>query len=613
MTDTTETSDPTEARTRIERYDPTAIEPRWQARWAELGLYETDLLDDVAAQVLPADDVPVPVGRPAHRPLVHRHARPTRSPASAGCTATTCSSRSASMPSGCRPRTPRSRTAATRATWTMQNIENMRRQFRTMGATFDWEHEVVTADPDVLPLEPVAVPALPGGRPRLPRRCRRSTGAPTTGRSPASRSRAPTATAGAAARWSRSATWSSGSCARPTYADELLDFTGIDWPEPIRIQQTNWIGRSEGAEIDFETAPDDHQPGGDRLRVFTTRPDTLFGATFMVLAPGAPAGRDADRTRTAGPRSRRTSSRPAGGPRSSGCRPTARRPASPLGADAINPVNGERIPIFIADYVLSGYGTGRDHGRARPRRARLRVRRAVRAADPAGRRRRPASAADAPMDDAYIAHAADERLVNSGRFDGLPRRRGRQGDRRRAGRDRPRRAQGHLPPARLADQPPALLGHADPGHLLPERDGIVPGPRRGPAGPPARDGRLRAAAATTRSTTTRRSCTSTCPTLRRPGPARDRHDGHVHRLVVVLVPLPVAATRRTAPVDRAHGRSLDAGRPVHRRRRARGHAPAVQPLLHQGDGATSAWSATRTSRSSGCSTRARSWAPTASG
>src|SRR3990172_11030711 len=52
--------------------------------------------------------------------------------------------------------------------------------------------------------------------------------------------------------------------------------------------QTNWIGRSEGAEIDFDTAPDDHQPGGDRIRVFPTRPDTLFGATFMVLAPEHP-------------------------------------------------------------------------------------------------------------------------------------------------------------------------------------------------------------------------------------------------------------------------------------------------------------------------------------
>ena len=74
------------------------------------------------------------------------------------------------------------------------------------------------------------------------------------------------------------------------YADELLDFTGIDWPEPVRLMQTNWIGRSEGAEVVFRTAPAGHHAGGAELRVFTTRPDTLFGATFMVLAPGAPAG-----------------------------------------------------------------------------------------------------------------------------------------------------------------------------------------------------------------------------------------------------------------------------------------------------------------------------------
>ena len=102
------------------------------------------------------------------------------------------------------------------------------------------------------------------------------------------------------------------------YADELLDFTGIDWPEPVRVMQTNWIGRSEGAEVVFTTAPSDHHAGGEELRVFTTRPDTLFGATFMVLAPGAPAGRDPDRTRPARPRSTRTSPRPAAGPRSSG-------------------------------------------------------------------------------------------------------------------------------------------------------------------------------------------------------------------------------------------------------------------------------------------------------
>src|SRR6185436_12693138 len=65
------------------------------------------------------------------------------------------------------------------------------------------------------------------------------------------------------------------------YADELLDFSKIDWPDPIRLMQTNWIGRSEGAEIDFAAEADGVEP----IRVFTTRPDTIFGATFMVLAP----------------------------------------------------------------------------------------------------------------------------------------------------------------------------------------------------------------------------------------------------------------------------------------------------------------------------------------
>src|SRR5690606_7019893 len=66
------------------------------------------------------------------------------------------------------------------------------------------------------------------------------------------------------------------------YADELLDFTGLDWPERVRVMQTNWIGRSEGAEVVFESE------SGDDIVVFTTRPDTLWGVTFMVLAPEHP-------------------------------------------------------------------------------------------------------------------------------------------------------------------------------------------------------------------------------------------------------------------------------------------------------------------------------------
>src|SRR4029077_10271684 len=68
------------------------------------------------------------------------------------------------------------------------------------------------------------------------------------------------------------------------YADELLEFSAIDWPEPIRLMQTNWIGRSEGAEIDFPVEAE----GVEAIRVFTTRPDTIYGAPFMGLAPEHP-------------------------------------------------------------------------------------------------------------------------------------------------------------------------------------------------------------------------------------------------------------------------------------------------------------------------------------
>ena len=92
------------------------------------------------------------------------------------------------------------------------------------------------------------------------------------------------AAAGAAARRSRSATWSSGSSASRSTRTSCSTSTGVDYPEPIRLMQTNWIGRSEGAEIDFPVEAEGVEP----IRVFTTRPDTLFGATFMVLAPEHP-------------------------------------------------------------------------------------------------------------------------------------------------------------------------------------------------------------------------------------------------------------------------------------------------------------------------------------
>ena len=137
------------------------------------------------------------------------------------------------------------------------------------------------------------------------------------------------------------------------YADRLADdLEGLDWSDAIKSMQRNWIGKSKGAEIAFKIADSTHD-----VKIFTTRPDTLFGATFMVLAPEHPllkqivsddqrqhvdeyieaaiAKSDVDRMDT-----------------------EREKTGVPTGAHAINPVNGQKIPIWVADYVLMGYGTG---------------------------------------------------------------------------------------------------------------------------------------------------------------------------------------------------------------------------------------------------------------
>ncbi|MBI4064386.1 MAG: leucine--tRNA ligase [Elusimicrobia bacterium] len=141
------------------------------------------------------------------------------------------------------------------------------------------------------------------------------------------------------------------------YADRLLeDLKELDWPESTLAMQRNWIGRSEGAEVDFAV----HEPVAARghvIRIFTTRPDTLFGATYMVLAPEHPlveklaapdqlqAVRSYCKAAAAKTEIERTEE---------GCKKTGVF----TGGYAVNPVNKERIPIWVADYVLMGYGTG---------------------------------------------------------------------------------------------------------------------------------------------------------------------------------------------------------------------------------------------------------------
>jgi leucyl-tRNA synthetase len=144
------------------------------------------------------------------------------------------------------------------------------------------------------------------------------------------------------------------------FADRLLDeLEGLDWPESIKALQRNWIGRSEGAEIEFPVGGSSQRdvPTLDRIRVFTTRPDTLYGATYMVLAPENPLVdrilKDEQRATVADYRAQIAAK--------SDLERTdlaKEKTGVPTGAHAVNPANNERIPIWIADYVLMGYGTG---------------------------------------------------------------------------------------------------------------------------------------------------------------------------------------------------------------------------------------------------------------
>lgn len=138
-----------------------------------------------------------------------------------------------------------------------------------------------------------------------------------------------------------------------SYAERLADdLDGVDWPEPIKLMQRNWIGRSEGALVDFAIAGSE-----ESLRVFTTRPDTLFGATYMVLAPEHPL---VDVITTAEHKASVAEYQQSAESRSDMDRlaETKEKTGVFTGGYAINPVNGKPTPIWIADYVMMGYGTG---------------------------------------------------------------------------------------------------------------------------------------------------------------------------------------------------------------------------------------------------------------
>jgi len=336
-------------RPKIERYDPGVIDPYWQERWEKDGLHRAVIDPDreklYFLTMLPYTSGDLHIGHWFIKSTSDARARYMKMLGynvmlPIGFDAFGLPAENAAIQRNIHPKE-----------WTYANIENMRRQLRSMGAMWDWDREAVSSDPEYYRwtqwfflkffLNELAYKKMSPvdwcpncnttlareqviGDERVCERCK----TPVIKKD--------------LDQWFFRIT---------KYADELLDFSHIDWPEPVKTLQTNWIGRSEGARVTFMTE------NGDPIEVFTTRPDTLWGATFMVLAPEHPV---VDRLTTAQYKETVHAYVHESVRLSDIQREATDKEKTGVftGGYAINPVNGERIPVWIASYVLMTYGTG---------------------------------------------------------------------------------------------------------------------------------------------------------------------------------------------------------------------------------------------------------------
>ncbi len=330
-------------------YDPQQIEPRWQEYWESHQTFKApDVSDKPKYYVL--DMFPYPSGDGLH--VGHPE----------GYTATDIVSRFKRMNGfnvlhpmgwdsfGLPAENHAMKTGTHPEVTTRRNIANFKRQLKMLGFSYDWDREFATSDPDYfrwtqwiftllykkgLAYEAeMAVNWCPALGTVLANEEVKD-GLSEIGGHPVVRK--------PMKQWMLRIT---------AYAQRLLDdLEGLDWPEYIKDLQRNWIGRSDGAEVDF--ALEGHQ---EKLRIFTTRPDTLFGATYMVLSPEHPWVE-----MLTGPEQREAveAYRAEAAAKSDRDRQISQEKTGVFcGRCAINPATGKRIPIWIADYVMMGYGTG---------------------------------------------------------------------------------------------------------------------------------------------------------------------------------------------------------------------------------------------------------------
>jgi leucyl-tRNA synthetase len=330
-----------------EKYDPQAFESRWQQRWENDKLYKSTVdwnrPKHYALTMLPYPSGDLHIGHwfamsPSDARARWMRMRGYNVLFPMGFDAFGLPAENAAVQRGIHP-----------AKWTYANIERMRRQMRTMGAIFDWEREMVSCDPEYYRWTEwffkqfyendlaYRGEALVNWSPTLQTVLANEqvidgkderTGQPVIQKM--------------MTQWFFRYT---------RYADELLDFSHIDWPEPVKIMQTNWIGRSEGAHVTFKTEQ------GDPIQIYTTRPDTLWGATFMVLAP---EHKLVEKITTAEQRAAVEAyvAKAASATEIERTAEDREKTGVFTGGYAINPVNDERIPIWVADYVMITYGSG---------------------------------------------------------------------------------------------------------------------------------------------------------------------------------------------------------------------------------------------------------------
>jgi len=335
----------------IAKYNPQQIEKKWQQKWAEDRLYEVSEANTkpkwYALTMFPYTSGDLHIGHWYAMAPSDVHARFKRMQGynvlhPMGFDAFGLPAENAAISRGIHP-----------FTWTMQNIDNMRRQLKSMGAIYDWSREVVTCLPEYykwtqwffLKLYQAGL-AYRGKAPvNWCPRCQTVLANEQVVEGFCER-------CGAAVSRRDLEQW----FFRITkYADELMEHSGIDWPERIKVMQANWVGKSIGTEISFAL----DYPGVDEneIRVFTTRPDTILGVTFMVLAPEHPLVAKL----TSPDRKAEVEDYIAQSRRRSGIeRLSTEREKDGvfIGAYVVNRLNGERVPIWIADYVLMTYGTG---------------------------------------------------------------------------------------------------------------------------------------------------------------------------------------------------------------------------------------------------------------